>query len=244
MLIRCISAELQKLRRSMIWSAMLVLPVLSAALGTANYLGNLGILTEQWYSLWTQYALFYCSLFAPALTGVYCAYLCRLEHLNYNWNTVMTQPVPTLTLWLSKLSVVSLLSLLTQLFIGALFLLCGKLIGLDAPVPTALVFWVLRGWLALTAQAALLLFAALAVRSFAIPVAAGILGGFCGLPMLLKGFGVFSPFSLLNLGMCSHHPDAPMDCSAAAFAISVCLFLLVGAAAGTLWLRQRDTKTA
>ena len=84
MFIRSVRAEFLKLRRSFIWLAMLALPVLSAGLGTANYLSNLGMLTEQWYSLWTQHALFYCTLFAPALTGVYCAYICRLEHLNRN----------------------------------------------------------------------------------------------------------------------------------------------------------------
>ena len=59
MLIRSSRAEFLKLRRSDIWLAMLVLPLLSAGLGTANYLNNLGMLTEQWYSLWTQHALFY-----------------------------------------------------------------------------------------------------------------------------------------------------------------------------------------
>ena len=49
MLIRSIHAEFLKLRRSFIWLAMLVLPFLSAGLGTANYLNNLGMLTEQWY---------------------------------------------------------------------------------------------------------------------------------------------------------------------------------------------------
>ena len=77
---RCLRAEVRKLHGSMIWLAVAVLPLVSAVLGTFNYLGNLTILQDQWYSLWTQHALFYCFLFAPALTGVYCAYLCRLEH--------------------------------------------------------------------------------------------------------------------------------------------------------------------
>ena len=48
MFIRSVRAEFLKLRRSFIWLAMLALPVLSAGLGTANYLNNLGMLTEQW----------------------------------------------------------------------------------------------------------------------------------------------------------------------------------------------------
>ena len=244
MLIRSIRAEFLKLRRSYIWLAMLVLPLLSAGLGTANYLNNLGMLTEQWYSLWTQHALFYCALFAPALTGVYCAYVCRLEHLNRNWNAVMTQPIPVGTMLAAKLTAVSILTALTQCLIGILFIVSGKLAGLTAPLPFELVYWVIRGWWALTVQAALLLCVALMVRSFAVPVAAGILGGFCGLPALVKGFGVYFPFSLLELGMCSHNPAEPMDCSAAAFVISSFLYLLLGFAINVLWLKKRDVKTA
>ena len=244
MLIRSIRAEFLKLRRSYIWLAMLVLPLLSAGLGTANYLNNLGMLTEQWYSLWTQHALFYCALFAPALTGVYCAYVCRLEHLNRNWNAVMTQPIPVGTMLAAKLTAVSILTALTQCLIGILFIVSGKLAGLTAPLPFELVYWVVRGWWALTVQAALLLCVALMVRSFVVPVAAGILGGFCGLPALVKGFGVYFPFSLLELGMCSHNPAEPMDCSAAAFVISSFLYLLLGFAISVLWLKKRDVKTA
>ena len=244
MLIRSIRAEFLKLRCSYIWLAMLVLPLLSAGLWTANYLNNLGMLTEQWYSLWTQHALFYCALFAPALTGVYCAYVCRLEHLNRNWNAVMTQPIPVGTMLAAKLTAVSILTALTQCLIGILFIVSGKLAGLTAPLPFELVYWVVRGWWALTVQAALLLCVALMVRSFAVPVAAGILGGFCGLPALVKGFGVYFPFSLLELGMCSHNPAEPMDCSAAAFVISSFLYLLLGFAISVLWLKKRDVKTA
>jgi len=241
--IRSVRAEFLKLRRSFIWLAMLALPVLSAGLGTANYLNNLGMLTEQWYSLWTQHALFYCTLFAPALTGVYCAYICRLEHLNRNWNAVMTQPVPVGTMLAAKLTVVSVMTALTQLFIGILFIISGKIAGLTAPIPFELVYWILRGWWALTVQASLLLCVALIIRSFAVPVAAGILGGFCGLPALVKGFGVYFPFSLLELGMCSHNPSEPMDCSAAGFLISSILYLLLGFSVSVLWMRKQDVKT-
>lgn len=242
MLIRSIRAECRKLRRSYIWLALLIMPVMSAGFGTFNYLNNLGMLTQQWYSLWTQHALFYCTLFAPALTGVYCAYLCRLEHLNHNWNTVMTQPIPIPTIVLAKLTVVSGLTALTQLFIGALFLLSGKLAGLTAPIPTALPLWLLRGWWSLTTEAALLLFLALAIRSFAIPVGAGILGGFCGIAALVKGFGIYFPFSLLPLSMCSHNPSNPMECSTAAFVISSTGFFLFGYLLCVLWKRHRDTQ--
>lgn len=243
MLFWSIRAELLKLRRSCIWIAALVLPLLSAVFGTLNYLGNIAILQNAWYSLWTQHALFYCTLFAPALVGIYCAYLCRLEHLHGNWNMVMTQPIPVHTVVLSKLVVVSLLSALTQLLIGALFVLGGIVAGLTAPLPAALPLWLLRGWWSLTVQSALLLAVALVIRSFAVPVGAGLLGGFCGIAAVVKGYGVYFLFSLLPLSMCSHHPTEPMQCSGAAFVVSSCVFVLVGYCFCVYWLRMRDVKT-
>ena len=65
MLKRCILAENRKLRRSPIWLLFFVMPLISASYGTFNYLQNLEILHERWYSLWTQHTLFYSMLFSP-----------------------------------------------------------------------------------------------------------------------------------------------------------------------------------
>ena len=65
MLKRCIIAENRKLHASPIWVIFFVLPLISAGYGTFNYLQNLEILTERWYSLWTQHTLFYSMLFFP-----------------------------------------------------------------------------------------------------------------------------------------------------------------------------------
>ena len=53
MLMRCLKAELLKCRRSPVWIAFLILPIFPAFLGTFNYLGNLGVLQSEWYSLWS-----------------------------------------------------------------------------------------------------------------------------------------------------------------------------------------------
>ncbi len=243
MYFRSLRAEITKLRRSFVWLAIVIMPILSAALGTFNYLGNLGILTDQWYSLWTQHALFYGSLFAPSMIGVYCAYICRLEHLNRNWNTVMTQPVAISVIAVSKLSLVAILAAITQLLIGILFVLSGKLAGLTNPIPPELLSWLFRGWWALVVQASLLLAMAIVIRSFAVPVAAGILGGFCGIAALVKGFGVVFPFSLLPLAMCSNRPNEPMACSTVGFLISSALYIILGLLISILWMKKRDVNT-
>jgi len=232
-----------KLRRSFIWLALAVLPLLSAVIGTFNYLNNTGILTEEWYSLWTQHTLFYCDLFGPALIGVYCAYVCRLEHLNRNWNMVMTQPVSALTVMLSKLTVVSLLAAATQILAGVLFIISGKLAGFTRPIPFELVQWLARGWLGFTVYAALLLIPSLIIRSFAVPVALALLGGFLGLPALIKGFGLYYPFSLVPFSMCCNKPTEPMACTTLAFIVVCAIYLAVGILGGTVWLGRTDVKT-
>ena len=70
MLKRCIIAENRKLHASPIWVIFFVLPLISAGYGTFNYLQNLEILTERWYSLWTQHTLFAGFFFLPSLLGV------------------------------------------------------------------------------------------------------------------------------------------------------------------------------
>ena len=121
MLKRCILAENRKLHASPIWAMFFVLPILSATYGTFNYLQNLEILTDGWYSLWTQHTLFYSMLFFPAMVATYAAYLWRLEHLGHNWNLIMASPVPPLDLFAAKFAVVTKLSLLTHGFVFALF---------------------------------------------------------------------------------------------------------------------------
>ena len=93
MLRRCICAENRKLHASPIWLMFLILPIISAGYGTFNYLQNLEILTDGWYSVWTQHTLFYSMFFFPAMVAAYAVYLWRLEHLGHNWNLIMAAPI-------------------------------------------------------------------------------------------------------------------------------------------------------
>ena len=54
MLLRALRSEGMKCRRSPVWAVFLVLPLFPAIMGTLNYLGNLEILDNGWYSLWSQ----------------------------------------------------------------------------------------------------------------------------------------------------------------------------------------------
>ena len=242
MLLRAIKAEVLKCRRAPVWLAFLVLPVFPAVLGTFNYLGNLEVLEDQWYSLWSQHTLFSSMFFLPALFGVFCAWQWRLEHTDHNWNAVLTAPVPAGTLYLAKLAVDAAVSLLAMAFIGVLFVLSGKLAGITAPLPPELPRWLLLGALGGVVVCAVQLFFSLAIRAFAPPVAMALVGGILGLMVTSQGWGTAFPYSLLALGMAANNPR--MELPLPSFLTGCAGYLVLAAVLSIRWLSRRDASTA
>lgn len=202
MLKRCILAENRKLHASPIWVMFFLLPTISAGYGTFNYLQNLELLTDGWYSLWTQHTLFYSMFFFPAMVAVYAAYLWRLEHLGHNWNLIMTAPVRPLDLFAAKFVVVAKLALLTHAFVFFLYTVCGKVFAhLPGWPPAVLPLFLLRGALGAVAVIAAQLVLAMVLRSFPVPIFLGLLGGISGIFISSKGFALLWPYSLMQMGM-------------------------------------------
>lgn len=198
---RSISAEWLKLRHSRIGLVLAVLPVISLLIGCANYYLNQGALQNGWYSLWTQVSLFYGEFFLPILIAICCAYMCRLEHVNRNWNMMMTAPVSVASVFLAKWIVVSVLILFAQALFMGLYWLAGTLFSLSDPFPVETIGWVIRGWYASLSIIALQLGLSLRIRSFATPIGISLCAVFIGLGMYVAKLGLFFPFSLLTIGM-------------------------------------------
>ncbi|HHV12724.1 MAG TPA: ABC transporter permease subunit [Clostridiales bacterium] len=201
MLRHCISAEWMKLRHSYIWIILMILPVISVLIGSANFYMNQGVLTKEWYSLWSQVGLFYGEFFFPVLIAICCAYMWRLEHHNKNWNMIMTAPVSTNSIFLSKLIVVGILMIFVQIIFFILYFLGGKLAGITGGLPGELLGWLLRGWIAALTIGALQLALSMRIRSFAAPIGIGLCAVFIGLGMYVIHLGLFFPHSLLTTGM-------------------------------------------
>ena len=238
MLLRCLRAELRKCRRSPVWLAFVLLPVFPAILGTGNYLGNIEVLDDAWYSLWSQHTLFSSMFFLPALLGVFCAWQWRLEHTDHNWNSFLTAPVPVGDLYLAKLVLASVLSLLSQVWIGILFLVSGRVVGISAPVPPELPGWLLCGALGGISVCAVQLFFSMVIRAFAPPVAFGLAGGILGLLFTAQGFGYFFPYSLLCIGMRANNPQMELDLLP--FVLSVLAYFVLFALLSLRYLKKRD----
>lgn len=139
--------------------------------------------------------------FLPILIAICCSYICRLEHLNRNWNMIMTSTISVANVFLAKLIIISILILFAQcLFIG-LYWLIGTLFSLPGLFPLETIEWTIRGWYASISISALQLGLSLRIRSFAIPIGISLCGVFIGLGMYIGKFGMLFPFSLLNIGM-------------------------------------------
>lgn len=238
MLLRCLKAELYKCRRSPVWLAFLALPVFPALLGTGNYLANIEVLDNGWYSLWGQHTLFSSVFFLPALLGVFCGWQWRLEHADHNWNSFLTAPVPVGALYAAKLILAAGVSLLAQGWIGVLYLLSGKLAGLSGSLPPELPGWLLFGALGGVSVCAVQLFFSMVIRAFAPPVAFGLAGGILGLMVTAQGWGYAFPYSLLCLGMRANNPQMELDLSF--FFLSALGYTGVFVLLALGYLRRRD----
>lgn len=239
MLLDCIKMEQKKLRHSHLWLVFLVIPVIPAVLGAGNYMNNLEILQSGWYSLWTQHSLFYSNFFYGPLIALYCAYIWRVEHLNHNWNQLMTMPVPVRDVFLSKMILSLGCTVALQVWMWALFIISGKAVGLPGMPSLEIFLWILRGSIGGLPIAALQLAMSMAIRSFAVPIALALIGSILGLLASNSGLGFFWPYSLMLMGM-NANKDADMVGNMVAFGISVAVFLALFTVSGVLYLKKRD----
>lgn len=244
MLYRCIQAENRKLHASPIWILFFLLPVISAGYGTFNYLQNVDLLTESWYSLWTQHTLFYALFFFPAMVAIYAAYLWRLEHLGHNWNLIMSAPVRPFALYFSKFVVVLKLVVLTQLFIFLLYCLCGKVFAHFSGWPPAItLLFLLRGALGGMAVVALQLILSMVIRSFAVPVFIALFGGIVGMLAASRGNSLVWPYALMQTGMNSNRSEDLLAGNYLPFVAASLAWLVVLFAVAQLLLTHRDVKS-
>ncbi|MGG3305791.1 ABC transporter permease [Paenibacillus lautus] len=200
-MLRSISAEWLKLRHSRIGLVLAILPVISLLIGCFNFYFNQATLQNGWYSLWTQVSLFYGEFFLPILIAICCAFVCRLEHANRNWNMVLASPMSITSLFVAKLFTVSMLIFAAQTFFMFMYWAAGRLFSIPSPFPMETVAWSLRGWFASISIAALQLGLSIRIRSFATPIGISLCAVFLGLGLYVLNFGMLFPYSLLTIGM-------------------------------------------
>ena len=243
MVLRCFRAEMRKLRGSVVWLVFLAVPLISAIYGTFNYLQNQDVLSESWYSLFTQHTLFYSMFFFAPMVGVYAGYLWRLEHRGGNWNLMMAAPVPRFSVFAAKGLAVLALALLTQLWVFALYVLCGKAFArLPGFPPAEILSWFLRGACGALPVIELQLLLSMVIRSFAAPVLLALGGGVAGMLLCSRDKGLIWPYALMLLGMNANKSENVLAGGLGGYLIACAgSTLLFGLLAGAL-LRWRDVR--
>lgn len=241
MLFKLIKAERLKLKRSPLWLAFLFMPVIPALLGTLNYMANIEILQSEWFSLWTQHTLFTCYFFLPIMIGIYSSYIMRQEENNRNWNKVLSMPVSRNLVFIAKLVQVFSMILFSEIWICALFVISGKVIGLTSAIPwVKLVIWCLFGTLGGTVIAAIQLMISLFIKSFALPVGIALGGGLSGLVFLAKHLGHIWPYSLMAYGMNSNAPQELLESGYVWFVVICIVYIVLFMTISSMILSRRD----
>lgn len=192
--------EFLKLKGSPAWVAFFIVPVLAAVIGTFNYLGNIDILTEGWYSLWSQHTLFICYFFMSVIIGIFVGCIWRAEHTGTNMNLLMTHQSP-LQIVISKYVVTCFITTLSILWIMALYVISGLVAHVDGSLPKELLSWIILGIIGICSICAFQIFIALIIRNFIVPIIIGFIGGLSGVGFIAKGIPYYSPYSLFDLAM-------------------------------------------
>ena len=102
--------------------------------------------------------------------------------------------------------------------------------------------YLLRGLLGALAVIAAQLVLAMVIRSFAVPIFLGLLGGITGIFISSKGFGLLWPYSLMQLGMNSNKSADTLAGSYTLFAFSCLFWLTAMFALAWLLLRRQDVR--
>lgn len=233
--------ELIKLKRNPIWIPFLLIPLISAVIGTFNFVQNQGVLQNTWEDLWTQQSLFLGMFFLAPLVGILCSLLWRMEHQGSNWNLILTVTTPGKLVgdkWLTAV----LLSSISILWIASIYLVTGKII-LKLPGEVPGLFWIrmISAAVCLAAITAVQSMLSMISRSFAVPIALAFVGSITGLWLTVKGAYYAIPYSMLIYGMGSSSITG--DLNVPVLLASCCFYILGAITFSILFLKRSDVRT-
>lgn len=195
-------AELVKLKRSLSWAVVALLPIVMVASGSVMTLLDGGGLEDGWHTLWMRSFVFY-GLF-PLSVGIsiLASLVWRAEHRGSNWNALMAGPTASLRIVLSKAGIVAVLAAAMQLVAVLVVIALGKLaFGLPGLLPPQYLLVSLVIVVASLPVALLQSWLSMQMRSFAAPVAIAFLGSGFSAFLLVAGVdgAIFvSPYAALS----------------------------------------------
>lgn len=215
MFLNAVRAEKMKCHNSNMWFAVIILPLLTAGTGAIIYKINASANLYDgnvWQQLWLQTGLFYGYFFFPILISICASYLWRLEHTNYNWNSLMTTPIPHIFIFMAKLVILARAILITQILLMIFMIFIGKeLFRFTQPIPLEILWWLFMGWFSAISVAAVQLYLSMRIRSFAVPIGIAVCLCIVGLLFYITGMGSMFPYSQIIIGLSSQAKAIPVD---------------------------------
>ena len=170
-----LSAELVKLKRSLAWPIVVLLPIVLVLAGAATQLADGRAPENGWHTVWLQSVGFY-GLFPLAIgIAILGSLVWRVEHRGSNWNALMSGPNSSLRIVTAKAVVVAGLTAIMQVILLAAVIVIGKAaFGLPGMLPGE--YLAVTGLLIVATIPAAAIQSALStfLRSFAAPVAVAI----------------------------------------------------------------------
>ncbi|MFE3456321.1 ABC transporter permease [Nocardiopsis aegyptia] len=235
-----VHAEFLKLKRSLTWAVVVLLPVIAVLAGAMTTFVPGGVLSDGWHTLWIRSIGFHGMALLPVGVALLASLVWRVEHGNGNWNALMGQPVPTAQVVIAKAAAVSVLAAAMQAFLVATVIALGTLaFGLPGTLPAE--YWAssLVVIVACVPVAALQSGLSALLRSFAAPVAIAFVLTGLSTTLLMNGADAASvlPYALATratqLGTVLVSGEAT-SFDAAALSVESVLFLVLASAAMTV----------
>jgi hypothetical protein len=236
--IRKYPIEFLKLKGSPSWIAFIVIPMISAVIGTANYIGNIAILTNGWYSLWTQHTLFLCYFFMPVIIAIFAGCIWRIEHTGTNMNIVLTHESPVRIIF-SKYAAAVFITTISMVWVVALYFVAGFYCHIENALPRDLGLWLLYGLIGAYTICAIQVFLSLVIRNFVLPVVLAFMGGVIGLVAIAKNMPYVIPYALFPLSM----TEKNQNMHTGLFLVSAGTFIFLFLFLSIRYLKRSDVKS-
>lgn len=245
-----ISAELIKLKRSLAWPIVVLLPVVLVLAGAATQLARGTQPENGWDTVWLQSVGFY-GLFPLAIgIAILGSLVWRVEHRGSNWNALMSGPTPSLRIVVAKTIMVAGLTAVMQIVLLAAVLGVGKLaFGLPGTLPGQ--YFGIAALLVLATIPAAALQSALSMflRSFAAPVAFALVASgvstaaliVIGNAALISPYGLATRTALLGTGSFADSGTVTAGDITSILAAALVLSVLIVALTAAV-LNRRDTR--
>lgn len=176
------------------------------------------------------------------MLGIYCSYLISIERANHNWNKVLSMPVPVWQVFLSKLIISSFMLIISEIWIGVLFIVSGNLAGIDSALPSELLVWLGCGTLGGIVLVSAQLLVSLIIKNFAAPVGIALIGGLSGFSRAGKRFRPYIPifaYGVWNEFQCASASNGRGYLN---FTLTCIIYIVIFTTIGSVYLSVKEQK--